>query len=197
MPGGKTIRVRFPTTAAAIVALFLGGQSASAYSATYTTLYGGPFTRDFGTDVLFHGDFRTSGAMLGLAIDHTLLDLGSGFALLGEFQTTRYLVARPVTEFSAGLGVGYRMNAPGNLPVTIEFYMGPSYALDPFTALSGAVPSRHKWLNYFSNAITFGIPHAPGWSLALRTFHRSGMYGVYARNLDEGSTVGAGIRYRF
>jgi hypothetical protein len=41
-------------SAAAAVALFLGGRRAPAWSARYTTLYGGPFTRDFGTDVLFH-----------------------------------------------------------------------------------------------------------------------------------------------
>jgi len=31
----------------------------------------------------------------------------------------------------------------------------------------------------------------------LRLYHRSGAWGLYARNVDQGTMVGAGLRYRF
>ena len=50
------------------------------------TLYGGPATRRYVSDIVFHGSFHLDGTMLGLAYDRGLASLGGGFTLEGELQ---------------------------------------------------------------------------------------------------------------
>jgi hypothetical protein len=196
-PGAGIIRnsILAAVFATALMACSYGRAAAGTYS--YATLYGGPSTNQFATDVLLHGHFRVAGAMAGLAIDRPLFYFGDNFALLGEAQATHYFFEHPTTTFSAGLGIRYATYVEYDIPASIAVYMGPSYALDPFAALVGTTLRRHKFLNYVSSEITLGIPHAPGWAFSFRTFHRSGMYGLYARDVDEGSMIGIGIRRSF
>jgi len=182
-----------------IAALGLAGaltNASAAGAATYVTAYAGPSTNGFFTEII-HGKSHVNGAMAGLAADRTLLDLGSGFAVLGEFQATHYFFNHPTTTVNAGFGLGYRTDIRPREPMTVEFYVGPSFAIDPLPPVPGNAPGRHKWLNFMSTAVSVGIPDAPGWSVVVRSYHRSGMYGVYVKNVDEGSMLGLGLRYKF
>jgi hypothetical protein len=52
-------------------------------------------------------------------------------------------------------------------------------------------------LNYVSVELAIGIPSAPGWDIDLRTFHRSGAWGIYTLDADESTMIGIGVRRRF
>jgi hypothetical protein len=41
------------------------------------------------------------------------------------------------------------------------------------------------------------IPHTDNWDAVLRLYHRSGAWGLYAVQVDQGTMVGAGLRIRF
>jgi len=161
-------------------------------------LYVGPATNNY-TSQIFHGDFGVEGPALGLALDRNLFYLGAGFSLLAEAQVVHYFFNPPTTTFGLGLGIKYDLlSIAPDAPVTVALYMGPSYSLDPPLDANGPeTPARHRFLNYLSSEVTIGIPHSPNWSVSLRSFHRSGMYGLYARGIDEGSTIGIGIRHIF
>jgi hypothetical protein len=45
--------------------------------------------------------------------------------------------------------------------------------------------------------LAIGIPNAPNWDVEIRTFHRSGAWGIYTLDADENSVIGIGIRHRF
>ena len=143
--------------------------------------------------------FGIEGPALGFALDRNFAYLGARFSLLAEAQAIHYFFSPPTTTFGLGLGIKYDLLfiAP-DAPVTVALYMGPSYSLDPpFDANGPAIPARHRFLNYLSSEVTIGIPHAPNWSVSIRSFHRSGMYGLYARGIDEGTMIGIGIRHSF
>jgi hypothetical protein len=172
-----------------------GAEDGTPWSAT---LYAGPATNNY-TSQIFHGNINIQGPMLGLALDRNLAYLGAGFSLLAEGQAAHYFFSPPTTTFGLGLGIKYEMfSIAPEAPVSLAFYMGPSYSFDPpLDANGGALPQRHPFLNYLSSEVTIGIPHWPGWDVSLRSFHRSGMYGLYARGVDEGTMVGVGIRHSF
>jgi len=172
-----------------------GAEEGNLWSAT---LYAGPATNNY-TSQIFHGDFGIEGPALGFALDRHLFDLGAGFSLLAEGQAVHYFLSPPTTTFGLGLGIKYDLlSIAPEVPVTVALYMGPSYSIDPPLDANGPeIPARHRFLNYLSSEVNIGIPHAPDWSVSIRSFHRSGMYGLYARGIDEGSTIGIGIRHIF
>lgn len=161
------------------------------------TLYAGPATNNYASQI-FHGEFHIQGPMAGLAIDRDLFYLGAGFRIVGEAQATHYFLDPPTSTFAVGLGLKYdRLSLGPNIPVTVALYLGPSYSIDPPLYPTGTGFVRYRFLNYLSSEATFGIPGAPHWAISLRTFHRSGMYGLYARDVDEGTMIGIGIRHNF
>ncbi len=184
--------------AIAMLSLTAASQGAWAKGTLWSaTLYAGPASNDFASQIV-SGKFRVEGAMAGVALDRNLAYLGAGFKLVAEAQATHYFMDRPTTTFSAGLGIKYdALSAGPGMPVAVAFYMGPSYAIDPPLYIVGGTTRQPRVLNYLSAEITIGLPHARGWDLVFREFHRSGMYGLYAKDVDEGSMIGVGIRHRF
>jgi hypothetical protein len=161
------------------------------------TLYAGPASNDFASHIV-SGKFRVQGAMVGVALDRNILYLGSGFKVVAEGQVTHYFLDQPTTTINLGLGIKYAGTAISpTMPLSVAFYMGPSYAIDPplYTTSSGI--TRHRFLNFLSVEVAVGLPRAPGWDIVFREYHRSGMYGLYAKDVDEGSMLGVGIRRRF
>jgi hypothetical protein len=193
--------MRWPTalTIATSVSLVSGYTACAEDGGPWSaTLYVGPATNNY-TSQIFHGDFNIEGPALGFALDRHLFDLGAGFSLLAEAQAVHYFFSPPTTTFGLGVGIKYDLLsiAPG-APVTVALYMGPSCSLDPPLDANGPeIPARHRFLNYLSSEVNIGIPHAADWSVSIRSFHRSGMYGLYARGIDEGSMIGVGIRHTF
>jgi len=173
----------------------LGGARAAEVGPWSATLYAGPATNNY-TSQIFSGHLDIRGAMVGLAIDRNLFDLGAGFRLVGEAQAAHYFLDPSTSTFAVGLGLKYdRLSLGADIPVAVALYLGPSYSIDPpqYATDSGLV--RYRFLNYFASEATFGV--SPHWNISLRTFHRSGMYGLYARDVDEGTMIGVGIRHIF
>jgi len=164
---------------------------ARAQSLWSISLYAGP-TTDTITTQIATGHLHIIGAMIGLAGNRRLAKLGAGFSLAAEGQVTQYLTHDPYQTVSLGLGVSYD-RFPWAAPTTLAVYVGPSYAFDP-PAIGG---QRHPLLNYVSAEFAIQIPEAPNWDATLRLFHRSGAWGLYAQSFDQGTMVGAGLRYRF
>jgi hypothetical protein len=170
------------------VALAPGVRAQSPWS---ISLYGGA-TTDTITTQIAAGHLHIIGGMIGLAANRRLAYLGSGFSLAAEGQVAQYLTHDPYQTVSLGIGASYD-RFPWNAPSTLALYIGPSYAFDP-PAIAG---QTHPFLNYVSAEFAVQIPQAPQWDAALRLFHRSGAWGLYAHSFDQGTMVGAGLRYRF
>jgi hypothetical protein len=55
-----------------------------------------------------------------------------------------------------------------------------------------------RFLNYVGIELAVPIPyHERHWDAVVRIYHRSGAWGVYSLNVDEGSMIGLGIRAKF
>jgi hypothetical protein len=85
--------------------------------------------------------------------------------------------------------------------MSVAGFTGPSWADgEPiiFTGTfhgAGINPKRVAWLNYVGTEIAVGL--APSWNGVVRYYHRSGAFGLFEPNADEGSTLGVGLQYRF
>jgi len=161
------------------------------------SVYAGPGSNDYFTHIVFGGKFKVEGPVAGIALSGNLADLGNGFMLVGEVQTVHYFFDTPTTALSVGLGVTYRFPLAPDVQMTIGFMLGPSYAIDPPLYATGGTVKRYPWLNYVGSEVAVGIPQWPRWDVTLRSYHRSGMYGMYAHDVDQGSMIGIGLRHRF
>jgi len=164
------------------------------------TVYSGIATRNNTTQIFLDGQFHPDGTVLGIAINRTLANLGSGFSLEGEASLATFLSKSDETSFDLGLGVRYRFRVFDN-PTSVAMVTGPSFADQPPLIATGTwngTPinfKRNAWLNYVGAEITTAI--APDWNAVLRYYHRSGAFGLFEPNADEGSTFAIGIQYRF
>ena len=130
--------------------------------------------------------------MAGVAVNRKIAYLGGGFTLSAEGQVTQYFTHELYETVSLGLGLSFD-RFPWDTPTTVSLHLGPSYAFDP-PPVSG---ERHPFLNYVSAEFAIQIPRTDNWDAVLRLFHRSGAWGLYAVQVDQGTMVGAGIRVRF
>ncbi|HUO98276.1 MAG TPA: hypothetical protein VMU01_06390 [Rhizomicrobium sp.] len=179
--------------------LLLVPSAAGAHATKWSlSVYAGPGSNDYFTHI-FGGKFKVEGGVAAIALDRNVAYLGNGFKLVAEAQAVHYFFDTPTTALSLGLGLKYDALSLGpGMPVAMAFYVGPSYAIDPplyYTTAAGV--KRYTWLNYVSTEFTVGIPGSQRWAFVLRGYHRSGMYGLYAHDVDEGSMIGIGLRYRF
>jgi hypothetical protein len=164
------------------------------------SLYGGIATRNDTTQLFLHGHFHPDGSQIGLSVDRDLADLGSGFTLVGEGGVTRFVAKSDETSLELGLGVRYEFHFLGD-PVSVAGFTGPSWADDPPVIATGSFHGRpinfqsNAWLNYVGAEVAVGL--APNWNAVLRYYHRSGAFGLFQPNADEGSTLGVGLQYRF
>ena len=162
--------------------------------------YGGIATRLSTSDIFLRGRFHPDDTQVGLSLDRDLADIGSGFTLVGEAGTTRFVKKSTETTAELGLGVRYDFQFLGG-PVSLGGFTGPSFATGepviPTGTFHGTAINFRKvpWLNYVGAEISVGL--ADRWSGVLRYYHRSGAFGLFEPNADEGSTLGAGIQYRF
>jgi len=164
------------------------------------SLYGGIATRNDTTQLFLHGHFHPDGSQIGVSLDRDLADLGSGFTLVGEAGATRFVAKSDETSLELGLGVRYDFHFL-NLPVGVSGFTGPSWADDPPVIATGSFHGRpidfqkNAWLNYVGAEVALGL--TPHLNTVLRYYHRSGAFGLFQPNADEGSTLGVGLQYKF
>jgi hypothetical protein len=164
------------------------------------SLYGGIATRNDTTQLFLHGHFHPDGNQIGLSVDRDIVDLGSGFTLVGEGGVTRFVSKSDETSLELGIGARYDFQFL-HVPIGVSGFTGPSWADDPPVIATGSFHGRpinfqsNAWLNYVGAEVAVGL--APNWNAVLRYYHRSGAFGLFQPNADEGSTLGAGIQYRF
>jgi hypothetical protein len=162
--------------------------------------YGGVATRLDTTDIFLHGHFHPDGSLIGISLDRDLAVLGSGFTLVGEANSTHFVAKSDETSLELGLGIRYAFRLFGD-PVNVSGFTGPSWASDEPVIPTGTfhgVDINYKtvpWLNYVGAEIAIGI--APEWNGVVRYYHRSGAFGLFEPNADEGSTLGFGLQYHF
>lgn len=182
--------------AAMIVVMLAGGAAqAGPWSAT---LYAGVSSDRRFSDIT-SGKVDVRGGMVGLAVDRDLFNLGWDVSVGAEGQLTEYSFGSGFTNIALGLGLRLHHFPWDNTSLAI--YTGPSYSLSP-----PHVPVYHpssnyrlkRWLNYIGIEFAVALPWDPEhWDGVFRIYHRSGAWGVYSLNIDEGTTVGFGIRARF
>jgi hypothetical protein len=164
------------------------------------SVYGGTATRLTTSEIFLHGHFRPDGTQIGVSIDRDLADLGSGFTLVADAGGTQFVAKSKETSLDLGLGVRYSFKFFGD-PVSISGFTGPSWANGEPTISTGTYHGtdinfkRVPWLNYVGTEIAVGL--APNWNGVLRYYHRSGAFGLFEPNADEGSMLGFGLQYRF
>jgi len=164
------------------------------------SVYGGIATRNDTTQLFLHGHFHPDGTQIGVSLDRDIVDLGSGFTLVGDAGVTRFVSKSDETSIDLGIGARYEFKFLGD-PISVAGFTGPSWADDPPVIATGTwhgTPINFKsnaWLNYVGAEIAVGL--APDWNGVLRYYHRSGAFGLFQPNADEGSTLGVGLQYRF
>jgi hypothetical protein len=162
--------------------------------------YGGIATRNDTTQLFLHGHFHPDGNQIGVSLDRDIANLGSGFTLVGEAGVTRFVSKSDETSIDLGIGARYGFKFFGD-PVSVSGFTGPSWADAPPVIATGSwhgTPinfKRNPWLNYVGAEIAVGL--APDWNAVLRYYHRSGAFGLFQPNADEGSTLGVGLQYKF
>ena len=160
------------------------------YSPWSATLFAGPVTYSHFSRT-FEGHFQVNGGMAGLMGDVRLFSLGRGFSIAAEGGFTDYGGKFDYTTAAAEIGFRY-----DNYPWSFAFYTGPSYATNPPTDRSEDFVGRHL-LNAVSSELSYALPHSDGWGVALRLYHRSGAWGLYSLDNDEGTMFGIGVRKQF
>ena len=165
------------------------------------SIYTGPWTQRIFTQIVGDGRYDVNGIMLGAAIDARLFRLGWGFSLAAEGQIIQSVTGHIFTTFAGGLGFQFdEFPWSDRLPTSVSVYTGPSYAVDPpaeWVVYAGRTRPQHSFLNYISIEFAVAIPRSIHWDGVFRIFHRSGAWGVYSINADEGTTLGLGARYRW
>jgi hypothetical protein len=175
-----------------------GGADAMGNEPWSLSIYGGPWSQRVFTDIVGRGDFAVSGGMIGVAADARLFQLGGGFSLAAEGQFTQTLTGHSFETFGIGLGVRFDQFPWRRwLPTSIAVFTGPSYAVNPPIEYYDPSRPQHPWLNYVGIELAVGLPGTRHWDGVIRFYHRSGVWGLYSINADEGSTVGIGLRYRW
>lgn len=162
------------------------------------TIYGGPWTQRVVSEIIGRGRFDVSGGMIGAAADARAFELGWGFSVGFDGQVTQTVTGHSYETFALGIGLvfdGFPWRQ--RLPTTLSIYTGPSYSLNPPIEYYDPSRPQHPWLNYVAIELAVALPNTTNWDAVIRIFHRSGVFGVYSINADEGSTVGAGLRYRW
>jgi hypothetical protein len=162
------------------------------------SLYAGPSTNYIFTEVVA-GRFHWADTMVGVALDRKLAYLGWGWSLKGEAQITQHSLGHTYNTAALGLGVEFdQFPWSETLPTSFAVYSGPSYTTNPPQQYPRAeFGSKKALLNYVSIELAFAIPNAPRWDVEIRTFHRSGAWGIYTLDADENSVIGIGIRRHF
>lgn len=164
------------------------------------SVYGGTATRNNTTDIFLHGHFHPDGSQIGVSLDRDLADLGNGWTLVGDLGFTRFVAKSD--EASADLGIGVRKDFHFlGLPIGISGFTGPSFADDPPLISTGTFHGapinfkKNPWLNYVGVEIAVGLTEHL--NAVTRYYHRSGAFGLFQPNADEGSTLGFGVQYKF
>ncbi len=186
---------RWCLSACGAVALLWAGAAQAANSPWSMTLYGGPSSTAFVTEIL-GGRFDVNGGMVGLAIDRGMFRLGSGISLGAELQITQFF--GKYTYNTGAFGFGFRFDEfpwSDRLPTSIAIYSGPSYAPNAPLILDPVPHPDPKFLNFVSIEVAVGINR--NWDAGLRIYHRSGAWGTYSNTADVGSMVGLALRRRF
>jgi hypothetical protein len=165
-----------------------------------STLYGGTLTRLDTTQIFLHGHYHPDGGQIGVALSRDLARLGSDFTFVGEGGVMRQVAKGDETTINLGVGVRYDLQLL-TLPVGISAFTGPSWADNPPVIPTGTWHGtpinfrKNPWLNYVGTQIA--IAFSPKFAAAIRYDHRSGAFGLFAPNADEGSALGFGIQLRF
>jgi hypothetical protein len=164
------------------------------------TVYGGTITRLNTTQIFLHGHYHPDGSQVGVALSRDLAPLGSGFTFVGEAGVTHQVAKGVETTVNLGLGARYDF-AILSVPVGIGAFTGPSWADDPPIIPTGTWHGtpinfrQNPWLNYVGTQITIAL--TPKFAATVRYDHRSGAFGLFAPNADEGSALGFGVQMRF
>jgi hypothetical protein len=174
-----------------VVVVTLVVSSVQAESARQSvTVYAGPATRQYVSNIVFHGNFAVDGTTLGLAYDRRIFDLGAGLTLEIEGQVAHSFMDTPYTSMGAGLGVRFDTSRWTRQPSSVAFYSGPSYADDGGT-------KRRRLLEFVTVEFAVQFMNRSKWDGVFRMFHRSGAFGLYGNHTDTGSMLGVGVRRRF
>lgn len=186
---------RWSLSVCSAVALLWSGSSEAANGPWSATLYAGPSSTQFVTQIL-SGNFDVNGGMVGLAVDRGLFRLGSGISLAAEMQVTSFF--GKYSYQTGAFGLGFRFDEfpwSDRLPTTIGIYSGPSYAPNAPLILDPKPHQDPKFLNFVSIEIAFELNQ--DWDAGLRVYHRSGAWGTYSNTADVGSVIGLALRRRF
>src|SRR3978361_1175429 len=164
------------------------------------SMYGGVATRNDTNQVFLHGHFPPDGSQIGIALDRDLADLGSGFTLVGDVGATHFVAKSDESSVDVGIGVRYDFHIL-RIPIGVSGFTGPSWADDPPVISTGTFHGapinfkRNQWLNYVGAEVAVGL--TSHLAAVTRYYHRSGAFGLFEPNADEGSTLGFGVLYKF
>jgi hypothetical protein len=186
----------------ALAAFFLACPVQAADQPWSATLYAGPSTTKFFTQIFVDGQYDANGATIGLALDRRLFRIGGGVTFEAEGQLTQSFGANVYTTVSAALGIRYTHVYQGRSVWSIAGYTGPSYTNNPPLSGIGFNDQHQRFrgirlLNYVGVEFAVVLPGSNDWDGVVRFFHRSGAFGLYSIAADEGSTIGIGVRRRF
>ena len=126
--------------------------------------------------------------------------MGSGFTFVGEGGVTHQVAKGDETTVNLGLGFRYDLSLL-SVPVGISAFTGPSLADYPPVIPTGTWHGtpinfrRNAWLNYLGTQIAIAL--TPQFAATIRYDHRSGAFGLFEPNADEGSASGFGVQMRF
>lgn len=175
--------------------------AAAAQGTTWrATVYGGTLTRLNTTQIFLHGHYHPDGSQIGIALSRDLAPLGTSFTLVGEGGVMKQVAKGDETTVNLGIGVRYDFEFLA-LPVGISAFTGPSWADDPPVIPTGTWHGtpinfrQNPWLNYVGTQIAVALN--PKIAATIRYDHRSGAFGLFAPNADEGSALGVGLQMRF
>jgi hypothetical protein len=193
--------------AALTLLLFLLACAPAAAGPWSMTVYGGPTTYTIFTDTL-NGKSQFNSAMVGLAVDRHVAYLGWGWHLMAEGQLQQFAAFRSkdfiegtgnYAAVSLGLGIEYHSFPwKRELPTSLSFYIGPSYSFGPPLQYPREQwGSRKALLNYLGIELAVTLPQQHNLDAVFRLFHRSGVWGIYTNDVQEATTLGVGLRYRF
>ena len=186
---------RLAVAVCAIAALFFAGAAQAGNGPWSATLYAGPSSTAFVTQIL-DGRFDVNGGMIGLAVDRGLFRLGSGISIAGEMQVTDFFGKYAYQTGAIGLGLRFdEFPWSDHFPMSIAVYTGPSYAPNAPIILDPQPHQDPKFLNYVSLEFAFSMNR--DWDATFRAYHRSGAWGVYSNTADVGSMLGIGLRRKF
>ena len=160
--------------------------------------YGPSNTKFFGA--VTRSGFDQRGPMLGLSVTRQIWDLGSDISFGTEGKVTHYF-GHENTSVALGIGLQF-CNIFGLTRISFSIYSGPSYATDPPSTSIGyrgvVYPAeREKYLNHVGMELAIGLPQTSKWDGVLRLYHRSGVFGLYSINNDDGLALGVGFRHNF